>query len=196
MNSIGGLRQSEFDWSVVYLVAAVDGDHVGLNLGLRVIWDGLVGSRGLEAEKMVNDLTWPLYTSASDGRYTAIAAEWKSDHFTKDSQKSGSSRFQKQGLTFGLKLTSLLSLTIRQGFPSLKPKVRSSTPEHSDNHDLLNRQAFLTPASLSKSPLSLYPPGASVNSRSRHVYSDMISCVTVASRDHYCSSPAMNVLQY
>uniref|UniRef100_A0A0E9XE71 Uncharacterized protein n=1 Tax=Anguilla anguilla TaxID=7936 RepID=A0A0E9XE71_ANGAN len=52
----------------------------------------------------------------------------------------------------GRKLTILFSLTIKQGFPSLNPKVGSSRPEHLSSQDLLKIQAFLIPWLLSSSP--------------------------------------------
>ena len=64
-------------------------------------------------------------------------------------------------ITFGRKLTILLSLTMKQGLPSLKPNSRSSMPEQGPSRDLGKRQAFLTPTSLSKSPRFLYSPGSS-----------------------------------
>ncbi|KAF3857479.1 hypothetical protein F7725_009338 [Dissostichus mawsoni] len=64
-------------------------------------------------------------------------------------------------ITFGRKLTILLSLTMKQGFPSLKPKYGSSRPEQGPNQDLEKRQAFLMPTSLSKSPRFLYSTASS-----------------------------------
>lgn len=69
--------------------------------------------------------------------------------------------FHELELTLGLKLTILLSLTRRQGLPSLKPKVLSTWPEQSPSQSSLKRQAFLTLSSLSKSPRFLYAAGTS-----------------------------------
>lgn len=68
---------------------------------------------------------------------------------------------RKPSITLGRKLTILLSFTIRQGLPSLKPNSASSRPEQGPSQALENRQAFLTPMSLSKSPRFLYSVGSS-----------------------------------
>lgn len=83
--------------------------------------------------------------------------------------------FVRLELTLGLKLTILLSLTMRQGLPALKPKLVSSRPEQSPSQDLLKRQAFLTPVSLSKSPRSMYFPGASKHATQQDMNTKVIS---------------------
>lgn len=72
---------------------------------------------------------------------------------------SVSNLFLSVCLTRGLKLTILLSLTMRQGRPSLKPYVSSTSPEQSLSHSLLKEQALRRPVSVSRSPLILYVSG-------------------------------------
>ena len=69
--------------------------------------------------------------------------------------------------TLGLKLTILLSLTIMHGFPSLKPKVSSTSPEQLPSQDLWKRQAFLFPPSSSTFPRSLYGWGVSAHGKEK-----------------------------
>lgn len=57
--------------------------------------------------------------------------------------------------TFGLKLTILLSFTIMHGFPDMKPKVGSFSPEQLPSQDLAKRQAIFCPFSVER---SLYVP--------------------------------------
>lgn len=69
--------------------------------------------------------------------------------------------------TFGLKLTILFSLTMMHGFPSLKPKLVSLSPEQLPSKDLLKRQAFLCPTSLSTLPRSVYDLGTTAGGTKR-----------------------------